>query len=296
MNSISVVIPTYHRYDALRSTVADLLAQDQPPDEIIVVDNTDADRRYKPEFMSSTSLTNCVYISSSKTGRVNAARNEGLAEVSSDFVLFFDDDMSVPRDCITNFKNAHQEGADAVTGVIFEDGRILSTKEFGSGRPLWRLLRTQHGDSRGTTIGVPSGFVSVRTSILKEIGGFDETFIYNYDDYDLGLRLWMEGVTVVRDPRVRVTHLKCRSGGGRVISNWTERRLNKYRSKYYFLSKHFGDRARKVEICTDVILLLTNLRLHPFKLIKELRIVRKAATDPLFRKAITASAILFLLP
>jgi GT2 family glycosyltransferase len=295
MNSISVVIPTYHRYDALRGTVMDLLNQKRPPDQIIVVDNTDLSARQPPDYFASTEKTECVYVSSCQEGRVNVARNEGLSKVTSTFVLFFDDDMSVPEECIANFMAVHEEGWDAVTGAIQEQGRILDAKEFSSNRPLWRLLRTQHGETRGTTIGVPSGFVSIRTTALKGLGGFDETFIYHYDDYDLGLRLWKGGFAVVRDPRVTVTHLKAPSGGGRMISGWHERRLNKYRAKYYFMTKHFNKRAARLEVLTDIMFIFSDRRGRPFAILKELRVIWRAISDPLFKSEMVGYSSLFLM-
>ncbi len=275
METLSVVIPTYHRYEPLERTVNDLLNQTVPPKQIIVVDNTALDSRTCPVYFRSTETTECIYISSSKVGRVNVARNEGLAEVTSTYALYFDDDMSIGNDVIENFLRVHSEGWDAVTGTIFEQGRTLDSSEIVPNRALWSILRTQHGARNGTTIGVPSCLISVRTTMLREIGGFDEAYIYNFDDYDLGIRLWKAGITARRDTRVSVHHLKVPSGGGRVNSG-AQRKLNSLTAKYYFLSKHFNRSATKLEYRTDVVLAVRQNVWHPIQLFKKVRVIRNA--------------------
>jgi len=269
-----VVIPTYHRYEPLEQTVKDLLNQTVPPKQIIVVDNTALDERSEPEYFRSTPVTECLYVSSAREGRVNVARNEGLAEVTSTFVLYFDDDMSIESDCIERILTAHGEGWDGVTGTIFEHGRTLDASEISPNRALWSILRTQHGANRGTTIGVPSCLISVRTAILRMIGGFDDAYIYNYDDYDLGIRLWKAGCIVLRDSRVSVNHLKVPTGGGRVNSA-AERRLNSITAKYYFLHKHFNKRATRLELVADFLCLIADMRKTPIKLVREISMLRK---------------------
>jgi GT2 family glycosyltransferase len=281
-STISVVIPTFHRYDALGDTVHDLMRQTVPPKEIIVVDNTTLAERRKPDYLVSTPFTQCMYVSSRCEGRVNVARNEGLVRATSDYVVLFDDDMQLAEDLMEKFLTVHSEGWDAVTGVIIEGGRILDTPEMG-GRPLWSVLRHRHGFSRGHTIAVPSCFVSMRTEMVRNIGPLDEAFIYNYDDYDLGFRIWKSGHTLVHDPRVSAHHLKLAQGGSRKNLVGHKRRLNKYTAKYYFLSKHFNKRAARAEFLTDLVLVLWDGRVHPLAAAqKALLIVRAFRQSPAY--------------
>ncbi len=266
--TISVVIPTFHRYEALENTVRDLCRQTVPPKQIIVVDNTRRPARIQPSGLSSES-TECLYVSSTCEGKVNVARNEGLKLVTADYVILFDDDMSLPVDCLERFLEIHAEGWDAVTGTIIEQGVLLENQRNGD-RPLWSVLRHWHGTSRGHTIAVPSCFVSMRTEMIRELGYLDEAFIYNYDDYDLGYRIWQAGFTLIHDPRVSCHHLKLPSGGSRKELTGTRRSLNKYTAKYYFLAKHFSRRAVVVEFVSDLLLAAWDLKWNVPKAVKEL--------------------------
>jgi glycosyltransferase involved in cell wall biosynthesis len=276
MMTISVVIPTFHRYDPLKDTVNDLLRQSVAPQQIIVVDNTTYSERSRPECLDSSGETECLYISSRCEGKVNVARNEGLRAVTSDYVLLLDDDMSLPPDCLEGFLRAHEEGWDAVTGVMFEQSVLLESTVGNTRRPLWEVLRAKHGPTRGNTIAVPEGFVSLRLSMLKELNYLDETYIYNYDDYDLGYRMWRGGFAVIHDDRITAHHLKLPIGGSRQDLVGRKRSLNKYTAKYYFLSKHFGESAVKVELVTDIIFAVADGKLRIHRAASELLILLKA--------------------
>ena len=274
MQTISVVIPTFHRYEALADTVQDLLRQTVPPRQIIVVDNTRLAERQQPSYLASTPTTECLYISSSAEGRVNVARNEGLRQVTANYVILFDDDMSLPDSCLEQFLKVHAEGWDAVTGMIIERGVLLENHR-GGDRPFWEVLKHGHGASRGNTIAVPSSFVSLRTEMIRELGFLDEAFIYSYDDYDLGYRIWQAGYTLIHDPRPTAHHLKLRSGGSRKELTGAKRRLNKYTAKYYFVAKHFNRRAVVIEFVSDLLLAACNFRWNIPRAINEFLLATK---------------------
>jgi GT2 family glycosyltransferase len=265
---ISVVIPTCSRYDALENTVSDLLRQTEPPSRIIIVDTTaDGDRR-QPKALVSTQQTEIVYIASTAFGKVNRARNEGLRRVASEYVLLLDDDMQLPEDCLANFLRVHDEGAEVVHGSLIESGTELESSH-GGDRPLWNVLRHRHSARRCHTIAVSSGFVSIRTDALRAIGYLDEAFVYSYDDWDLGYRLWTAGYITIHEPTVVATHLKASRGGARPFINGKQGQLNKLKAKYYFLGKHFSRRAVRIEFLTDILLAFAEQKGQPKTLFSE---------------------------
>ncbi len=252
MPTISVVIATFHRPDALNNTIRDLLAQTILPLQIIVVDNSAAGSRYAPTAFSDGKGVECRYIEAAREGFVNAARNAGLKQVTADLAVMLDDDMKLPADLLANFLRIHDEGWDAVAGMVYEDGQPLSGRP-QIGIPLWTLARHRHGTLRGHTIAVPSCLVSMRRTMLEQIDFLDEAFIYNYDDYDLGLRIWLNGFTLIQDPRAAAYHLKLPHGGSRQQLLGNKRTLNKFTAKYYFVRKHFGRQATAVEFLNDIL-------------------------------------------
>jgi GT2 family glycosyltransferase len=259
MATISIVIATFHRPEALENTIRDLLSQTVLPKQIVVVDNSAREARRPPAAFLNVTGIECKYIESSKTGYVNVARNEGLKEVTADYALLLDDDMKLPRELLASFLELHAEGWDTVAGMVREDGNPISGRP-GTGAPFWCLVRHRHGLSRGHTIAVPSCLVSLRRTMLAQIGFLDEAFIYNYDDYDLGLRIWLNGFTLIQDPKATAHHLKLPHGGSRKDLLGDKRTINKLTAKYYFIHKHFGRRAATIDFVSDVLWSATNHR------------------------------------
>lgn len=86
MIRISAVVPTYDRHDLLPMSLASILGQTSPPDEVIVVDNG---RRPVPAAL----LPEGVRLVRIAAGAgVSAARNAGVRAAEHEYVAFLDDD------------------------------------------------------------------------------------------------------------------------------------------------------------------------------------------------------------
>lgn len=96
--SISVVIPTYNRAHLIGEAIGSVLAQTEPAQEIIVVDDGSTDRtREAVEGLASENRGLIRYIHQENAGP-GAARNRGIREAAGDWVAFQDsDDLWVPQ-------------------------------------------------------------------------------------------------------------------------------------------------------------------------------------------------------
>jgi GT2 family glycosyltransferase len=95
MLTISAVIPTKNREADLRLAVQSILAQTQPPDELIVIDQSDTtdSRRMVEAACSGHPVIRLIYVHDrSITGLVDAKR-AGVTEASGDIVSFLEDDV-----------------------------------------------------------------------------------------------------------------------------------------------------------------------------------------------------------
>lgn len=86
--SISVVIPTYNRAATLGTAIRSVLAQDSPPDEIIVIDDgsTDGTDEILAEFGDA------IQVLRKPNGGVSSARNAGVRVARSEWIAFLDSD------------------------------------------------------------------------------------------------------------------------------------------------------------------------------------------------------------
>jgi glycosyltransferase involved in cell wall biosynthesis len=113
---ISAVIPTYNRCHVIGRAIASVLAQTQPPAEVIIVDDgSDDSTRNICEAYGST--VRCVF---QKNLGVAGARNRGVKEARCEWVAFLDsDDYWVPEH-LTRMTRAI-EATDGKAALYFSD-------------------------------------------------------------------------------------------------------------------------------------------------------------------------------
>lgn len=178
---VSVVIPNYNYAKYVREAVGSVLAQTYSPLEVIVVDDgsTDESESVLAEFGDAIKLVR------QKNQGVSAARNNGIAESSGEYVAFLDaDDVWMPEKIARQIELFENDSALGLTHVGVEDidaeGNVLATNLDGlSGEVAADLLLLE----RAVILGGGSGLM-VRRDLLAEIGGFD-TRLSTSADWDL---------------------------------------------------------------------------------------------------------------
>ena len=111
--TLSVIIPTRKRQQALSETLASVLSTDSPADEVLVIDG-DAERSARPVVEgardSAPSSLRYLVVPPGSTRQ----RNLGLRHATGDVVVFLDDDVVVPQFLLTSpselFVRRHRRG------------------------------------------------------------------------------------------------------------------------------------------------------------------------------------------
>jgi len=138
--SLSVVIPTYNRAALLRETLAAVLAQECPADEVIVVDDGSTDGT--AQMLAGLGVR---LLRQANAGDL-AARNTGLAAASGDLVAFCDSDDLWRPGFLAAMQALWQAEPRLVAGFgnfrIIRNGAWLPDAKFGSAPPgFWDGLR-----------------------------------------------------------------------------------------------------------------------------------------------------------
>ena len=189
---ITVVIPTYNRSAAIAATIDSVLAQtiiDQT--EIIVIDDgsTDDTRQFLQIEYSNHAQIRLVH---QQNAGVAAARNCGLKEARGEFVAFLDhDDLWLPQKLelqVAAFGDRPQVGVVCCRWRDTDmEGRFVEASE-----EAWASRKMPRGDAHQMFLRynavVSMSVPLVRTSLLRQIGGFDLKAA-PCDDWDLWLRL-----------------------------------------------------------------------------------------------------------
>ena len=183
MSSVSVVITTYNRPQFLKRAVQSAL-QAGPDLEVIVVDDCSTDET--PDVCAE--LADVRYIRLTMNQGLAHARNVGVAESSSEFIAFLDDDdLRLPDSLEKQLCKMMAEERIALCyarALIGDARRQLPTGEIypsecPQGDIFWELLENNF---------IPMPTVLVRKSALLELGGFN-TALPLVEDWDMWLRI-----------------------------------------------------------------------------------------------------------
>lgn len=189
---ITYVLPTRNRPDFLRRTLHALGTLPRHDGAVIVVDNASDVPPRLPLHLANGLPVELLF---RPTNEGAAARNRGVAasDTSSEWIVMLDDD-SHPLD--VDFLDALREQPADVGAVAAEI-----------------FLPPPRGREAG---GLPEVFtgcgVAIRRDAFLDAGGYDPSFNYYVEEYDLAAKLLLAGSRVVLDRRFRVMHEKAPGG------------------------------------------------------------------------------------
>ena len=201
--SISVVMPYYRNERTLPECLARLAQQTMAPKEIIVVDDgsqqpalplIEAHRRAYPQGP-------IVHHHLSAHGGQSKATNIGIAAATGDITLLTCADILAHPSLVGEHCRAHCEQTDEV-GVMgnipYADTVEMTPFMQWLCMPMRQFCFSLITDPENVSANFCySPNISLSTAILQQLGGFDEQFIYGYQDTDLGLRLNRRGMRFV---------------------------------------------------------------------------------------------------
>lgn len=241
--SISVIIPTYGREVVLRDTIADVLQQDYPDFEILVVDQT---QNHEPETIAY--LQDLDDAGKIRWFRLNwaslpGARNYGVRQAKGEIVVFIDDDIRMEAGYLhKHARNYDRLEVGAVAGRVFDrmklgdSGGDLEIEELPPEAMdpgiAWYHIDLVHTIKPQRVISARGCNMSYRKEIFTKHGvWFDERFRGSAvrEESDFCLRLRKTGYQVWYDPEAHLVHLGEETGGCHDIST----RSLKYQITFY---------------------------------------------------------------
>jgi len=194
---ISVIVPVYNRAGLVQRTLDSIAAQTMTHFHLIIVDNDSTDST--PEVLriwASAHESDLMHITLCRetTPGASAARNRGLEEADTEYVMFFDsDDVMLPshmeriQSYLINRPDTRILRWDI--GVIDHDGWMHVKSHTGHDELCLHLLHSTLATHR----------FAVRTDILRQCGGWDNDLPV-WNDLELGVRLLLSGCKVSKLP------------------------------------------------------------------------------------------------
>lgn len=215
--TVSVVICTLNREDALIHVLELLKDQTVPPLEVLVIDQSSAhlpttraylkenENRFRHLTLSPPSTT--------------AARNLALKEVRGEIILFLDDDvLFYPSLIQTHLRHYQDPKLGAVTGKVLYDGSEENDLPWAARiTPSGKYLRNFTTNQKGLVPTLYGCNMSLRRRTAQEVGEFDLHYWGNFlwEEVDYALKINRQGYHILYDPEASVFHVMEKKGGSR---------------------------------------------------------------------------------
>lgn len=191
---ITIVIPVYNRAGIVKRTLDSVAAQTFRPLSLVIVDNGSTDDtlqvldRWKRE--NTDNSLSVKILSEPKPGVCNA-RNRGLEETDSPYLMYFDsDDVMSPghvERAMSLFRNNPDADivgwdVDCVTLTGRHRRLIFAPDDYLFNHIFHASLSTQR--------------YACRTELFRRVGGWDSS-VFGWNDYELGIRILLTNPKII---------------------------------------------------------------------------------------------------
>lgn len=224
---ISVIIPTFSREQPLRNTLNDLLHQDYPSFEILVVDQTPQHDPETQTYLQTLHDQGSIRWLRVLWASLPGARNLGLQYAQGQIILFIDDDVELP----VGFLTAHALNYTTRSDIGAVAGRVLDRMKLATQPNLtieqlppealdpaigWYFIDLVHTTHPQPVLTARGCNMSFRRSLLERYHlRFDERFQGSAvrEESDFCLRVRQTGMMIWYDPSAVLVHLGEETGG-----------------------------------------------------------------------------------
>ncbi|KAM3114287.1 hormogonium polysaccharide biosynthesis glycosyltransferase HpsN [Phormidesmis sp. 146-33] len=240
---ISVIIPTYGREEPLQTTLLDVLKQDYPHFETIVVDQTQNHQPETQAFLNGLASEGKIRLFKVDWASLPGARNYAVKRANGDILLFLDDDVLLePGFLAAHAKNYDNPDIGAVAGRVFDRMKLADFQEGLEIQDLppealdpgiaWYHINLVHTVKPQRVLSARGCNMSFRREIFEQHGIlFDERFQGSAvrEESDFCLRIRKTGLMIWYDPDAHLIHLGEETGGCHDITT----RSLKYQLTFY---------------------------------------------------------------
>lgn len=245
--SVSIIIPNYngkHLLEAYLPSVSKAIANAGVPYEIIIVDDGSKDgsvdflKEYYPNIKLFINKTNQGFSYTCNVG-INAAANDLCLLLNSDVRLsedYFSHQLSYFDNADTfgvmgRIMSADAKRIEDAARILFYSGcRIKANKFYYSNDPTDTTVYTAY---------LSGANALVRTSMIKELQGFDEIYSpFSSEDSDLSTRAWLMGWKCYYEHRSICFHQVSGSTRTQIKSDFIKKIY--YRNRFIFHKIHLN--------------------------------------------------------
>lgn len=244
----SVVIPTYRREKLLRDSIVDVLKQDYPHFEVLVVDQTQTHEPETQAFLDEMATSGKIKLCKLDWASLPGARNYAVRRAEGEIILFIDDDVQLTPGFLTSHAKNYVENPEigAVAGRVFDRMKLgdsggeleieyLPPEAMDPGI-AWYHIDLVHTTKPQQVLTARGCNMSFRREVFTKYGiKFDERFRGSAvrEESDFCLRFRKTGYKIWYDPDAYLVHLGEETGGCHDIS------MKSLEYQFTFYHNHF---------------------------------------------------------
>ena len=193
---ISIIIPVYNRAAVLMRTLRSVLAQTYRPLHVVLVDNgaTDASaellRQFKREHEASDFK---VTVCDEPVRGAAAARNRGLDEAVSEWIMFFDSDDEMAPQLVERYVATITDNPQA--DIVYTDMKIVSDESGTSCIKRSPRKNILYGNIFHSYLSTQRYIV--RKTVVEAAGRWNSQLL-GWNDWELGIRLLLKTSRTVK--------------------------------------------------------------------------------------------------
>jgi len=197
---ISVIVPVYNDEKNIAICLSSINSSEYSNFEVTVVDDNSNDRT-----LSIIEKFPCKIIKLEKNLGQARARNVGAKASHGEILIFFDSDIVIEKNTISQMVESLQNRPDISALFGSFQKNTISDNFF----TVYKNLRHHftHQNSRNNASTFCGGFGAIRRDVFSEIGGFNEDYRV-LEDIELGYRLHKANHKIYLDSSIQVTHYK----------------------------------------------------------------------------------------
>ena len=252
--TLTVIIVSWNVCDDVMRCIGSIYKNPSSlPYEIILVDNHSADDtvcRVRGKY------PDVVIIENEQNLGFAAANNVGIARATGQYMLFLNPDTIVLPDAFDKliaFMEAHPDVGLCGPQILNPDMTIQRSVRnfpnfggmfyrftffkylglFRKDARYWKMDNFNHTSQKEVEQLMGAALIA-KTSLVKELGGFDERFFMYYEEVDLCLRIKQSGQQVIFYPESQIIHL----GGQSAKQIPAKVKFMTLRSLVLFMKKH----------------------------------------------------------
>ena len=187
---ISIIIPTFNRYELLLSTIDSLYLQSHQNWEAIIVDDYSTDGSYH-KLLNHLKDKRIKIIQNYRNKGGNTCRNIGIEKSSGKYIIFFDSDDLMHSNCLAQRVEQFQFNLNldflVFQGGIFSKNTSIIEKCWGEMNENWDSYLDKIKFLEGNSLWSIAGPIWKKESLIKNNLKFNET-LRTSQDWDFNLR------------------------------------------------------------------------------------------------------------